>query len=61
MKAKPDYRKNRPPYDNRSTSNAGKYHGIGIPAQVGAKKGTYTDMPREQKESKTSLPPRKMN
>lgn len=51
----------RPPYDYRSQSNAGKYQGMGIPAQVATKDGGFTDVFNPKIRNPKSNPPRKMN
>ena len=51
----------RPPYDYRSQSNAGKYQGVGIPAQVATKDGGYTDSFNPKVRMPKGAPPRKMN
>jgi hypothetical protein len=37
------------PYSSRNNNSVGKHHGIGIPTQYGAKKGGYTDSPKQKK------------
>lgn len=49
------------PYDFKSMDSAGKYKGIGIPAQVALKKGGYTDTPITKKKMPRNSPPRLMN
>lgn len=49
------------PYLYRDMSQAGKYHGTGIAAQIGKKKGTFTDVKRKENPLKDMPVPRKMN
>ena len=47
-------------YENvRNSDNAGSVHGIGIPGQVGQKKGTFTE--NRHQTTKSDKPPAKMN
>lgn len=48
-------------YDNKGVDSAGQYHGIGVPGQVGMKKGGFSDNVRKESRIPKKNPPRKMN